>query len=331
MKANGQSISILTVTYNTKDFFEEYIESIYSGETKPGEVLVYDGGSSDGTVELIKKHQKRYPKLKLIEGENIGFAAGNNVLAAEATGHFLFLLNPDTKIDHKCLSSLLDHPEREKSLLMPKRYLFDGSFLHHGMGMDIFGYPADGDIFFADGAALFLPKKLFVDLGGFDGDYFMFQEDIDLSWRAHLYGINLVEAPKSIIYHYSGGATQSGGIKKDIRKYTTSTFKRYLGERNVLQNILKNYSILSLLIIFPLVLLFNLLEVILFTLTLNFKFVSSYLKAYVWIFSHFGIIMKKRKVVQAHRVVSDYDIIRKMSLFSSKIKYFFKFGIPKIK
>lgn len=331
MKADDQSISIITVVYNTKDFFPDYIESIYTGSIKPKEVLLYDGGSSDGTVELIKKYQKSYPEIRLFEGDNIGFAAGNNLLAEKATGHFLFLLNPDTKIDHDTLAQILKNKDKESSILMPKRFLFDGSFLHHGMGLDIFGYPTDGTIFFVDGAAIFLKRELFADLGMFDADYFMYQEDIDLSWKAHLRGIKLVTVSDAIVYHYSGGATESGGMTNNISKYTTSISKRYLGERNTLLNILKNYSFFSLLLVLPLVLLFNLLEIILFSVTLNFKFVYCYLKAYVWIFSHLGRILEKRKIVQAKRTISDSVILKKMYLGSSKIRYFLKYGIPRIK
>lgn len=331
MKVDDQTVSIITVTYNTEEFFQEYIESIISGSENPKEVLLYDAGSTDGTVKLIREYQKRHHFIKLFEGKNIGFAAGNNLLAKKATGHFLFILNPDTKINIDCLSNLLKSPDREKSLLMPKRYLFDGSFLHHGMGLDIFGYPSDGEIFFADGAAIFLRRQLFTDLGMFDEDYFMYQEDIDLSWRAQLYGIKLSAVPQAIIYHHSGGSTGTGGIKKNINEYKTNVLKRYLGERNVLQNILKNYSYFSLIIILPLVIIFNLLEVILFVVTLNFKFVFCYFRAYGWVIAHLGIIYKKRRIVQAKRKVNDFTILKKMYLGSSKIKYFLQYGIPKIK
>lgn len=326
-----QSVSIITVTYNAKEFVKEYVKTIFSGSTKPQEVLIYDGGSTDGTVEQIKKYQKLYKEIKLFEGEDIGFAAGNNLLAKKARSHFLFILSPDTKIDRHCISNLLANPHREKSILMPKRYLFDGTFLHHGMGLDIFGFPADGKIFFVDGAAIFLKRKLFINLGMFDDDYFMFQEDVDLSWRAQLDGVSLITADDAFLFHYSGGSTPSGGIKKNINDYTTNTFKRYLGERNTLQNILKNYSSSFLLIILPLVILSNLFEIIFFTITLNFKFVGCYLRAYYWVIFHLGSILKKRKIVQANRKVNDLKIISKMSLISSKLKYFFKFGIPKIR
>jgi len=326
-----QSVSIITVTYNAKNFIKDYVESIFSGITRPKEVLLYDGGSTDGTVELIKKFQKLHQEIILYEGEDIGFAAGNNLLAKKATCHFLFILSPDTKIDQYCISNLLANSRRENSILMPKRNLFDGTFLHHGMGLDIFGFPADGEIFFVDGAAIFLRRKIFLNLGMFDDDYFMFQEDVDLSWRAQLNGVSLVTAENASLFHYSGGSTPSGGIKKDISEYTTNTFKRYLGERNTLLNVLKNYSLVTLLVVLPLIFFFNLLEIILFTITLKFKFVGCYFKAYFWIISHFGSILKKRRIVQANRKVSDFVIIRKMSLINSKLKYFFRYGIPKIK
>ena len=214
---------------------------------------------------------------------------------------------------------------------MPKRYLFDGTFLHHGMGLDVFGYPADGEIFFVDGAAIFLKTKTFINLGMFDPDYFMFQEDVDLSWRAHLRGVELVTAEDASLFHYSGGSTPSGGIKKEIKNYTTNTFKRYLGERNTLQNIIKNYSFPTLLIIIPSVILFSLLEIILFTVTLNFKFVGCYLKAYGWVIINIRKILKKRRIVQAKRKVNDFMILKKMYIGSSKVQYFKKYGIPKIR
>lgn len=331
VEISEKSVSIITVTYNAKEFIKEYVETIFFGIAKPTEVLLYDGGSTDGTVELIKKYQKIHKEITLFEGDDIGFAAGNNLLAKKATGHFLYILSPDTKIDRHCISNLLANTHRENSIIMPKRYLFDGNFLHHGMGLDIFGFPADGEIFFVDGAAIFLRTELFINLGMFDDDYFMFQEDVDLSWRAQLAGIPFVTGDNSFLYHYSGGSTPSGGIKKDINEYTTNTFKRYLGERNTLLNILKNYSLPFLILILPFVILLNLMEIILFTVTMKFKFVGCYLRAYFWVISHFGSILKKRKIVQANRKVSDFKIISKMSLFSSKIKYFLKYGIPKIK
>ncbi len=328
---SDQSISIITVTYNAKNFIKDYVKSIFSGVAKPTEVLIYDSGSTDGTVERIKKYQKLHPEIHLFEGDGIGFAAGNNFLAKKATGHFLFILNPDTKIDRNCLSNLVANPFREEKILMPKRYLFDGTFLHHGMGLDVFGYPADGEIFFVDGAAIFLKTKTFINLGMFDPDYFMFQEDVDLSWRAHLRGVELVTAEDASLFHYSGGSTPSGGIKKEIKNYTTNTFKRYLGERNTLQNIIKNYSFPTLLIIIPSVILFSLLEIILFTVTLNFKFVGCYLKAYGWVIINIRKILKKRRIVQAKRKVNDFMILKKMYIGSSKVQYFKKYGIPKIR
>lgn len=325
-----KSISILTITLNNEIFMKDYFTSIFQGSRTPIEVLVYDAGSTDKTIETIKSYQKKYPGIRLIEAGNIGFAAGNNLLAEKAVGEFLFILNPDTRIDVDCLRYLVENPANHNSIVIPKQFLFSKKFLHHGVGMDIFGYPVNAKLFYADGAAIFLKAEVFKSLGMFDDDYFMFQEDIDLSWRAHLYGVKLVLEPKAFLFHYSGGSIK-GGAKTENKKYVTNIFRRYYGERNIIINILKNYSLLMILIIMPIYLLINFFEILLFAATLNFKACGVYFRAYYWIITNCKKIYKKRQIVQKNRIVSDWQILKDIYIGSSKLKFLFQVGIPNIK
>lgn len=327
----NQSISIITVFLNAEQFVQDYFDAVFQGTVLPKEVLIYDGGSTDQTTTIIKKNQKKYHQIKLFQGGNIGFAAGNNLLAEKAVGKYLFILNPDTKIKRKCLEFLANNPHKDTSILIPKQFLYDGTPIIHGVGMDMLGYPAlFKKPFFADGAAIFLTTEIFKDLGMFDPDYFVFQEDIDLSWRARLRGVTLILVPRAQLFHYSGG-TVSGGAKKEQKHYLTNTFRRYLGERNVLQNLLKNYSTPMLLIVLPINLIINIFEVIAFLITLQPQLAWCYFRAYAYIFKNFFKIMDKRKRVQGDRVISDWQILRDIYLGSSKFKLLLSVGLPKMK
>jgi len=332
----SSKISIITVTYNSelflKGYFESIAENIRGSSEFQVEVLIYDAGSSDNTVKIINDFKKSNGYIKLIEGKNIGFAAANNILAKECGGDYLFILNPDTKLDKECLHDIWKDKQRDNAILAPKQVYFDGIYLNNGVGMDIFGYPygkSGKKVFYADGAAIFIKKSIFFDLGMFDNDYFMFQEDIDLSWRAHLVGIPITKVPEAIVWHFSGGSVGGGAIKGG--KLKTKYFRRYLGERNIMMNLLKNYSLPNLLWILPINFLINIAEIILFLLLLKPGVAWQYIKAYCWILVNFKDIIDKRRKIQETRIVSDGEIMQRMYWGSSKLKILLKAGVPKFK
>lgn len=325
-------ISILTVSYNSARFLTDYFESIIkSNFFKNGkvEIILYDGGSNDDSVKIINEYKKIYNNISIFCGDNIGFAGANNLLADRARGEFLFILNPDVKLEINCLNALTNNAHKNNGIIVPMQRLFDGSFLSHGTGMDIFGYPcrANKKFFYADGAAIFIKKDIFDKLGKFDTDYFMFQEDVDLSWRAHLMAIPLYRDDEVIVYHYSGGSIEGGAIKDG--KLKTNYFRRYLGERNILTNLLKNYSLPNLIWVLPTSLIINFFEIFLYLLLFKPKVSFCYIKAYWWNIKNLHKILQKRKLIQTQRIKSDADLLKKMYWSSSKFKILLEIGIPK--
>lgn len=328
------AISIITVCYNSGQFLEDYFESIISSNLfKAGEVeiILYDGGSKDKTVEIINKYKNLHSNICLFSGDNIGFAAANNLLADKSKGEFLFILNPDTKLEINCLNTLINSIYKDSGIIIPMQRLFDGSFLSNGVGMDILGYPcmASKKVFYADGAAIFTKKEIFNRIGKFDADYFMFQEDIDFSWRAHLMAVPLHKESESMVYHYSGGSIRGGAIKDG--KFKTNYFRRYLGERNILLNLLKNYSLHNLAWVLPINLVINLSEVFLYLLLFKPKVSFCYIKAYWWNIKNLNKTLQKRNLIQMQRKKSDAALFKKMYWGSSKFKILLKIGIPKFK
>ncbi len=327
----NKKVSIIIVNYNGKHFLKDCLSSIQNQTYKNIEVIIVDNNSQDGSVPYI---QKRYPRIKLIKNNtNLGFAKPNNQGAIKATGEYLFLLNNDTELFVDTVQKLVSNYQNKSILtalqISTRKRRTAG---RAGAGVDIFGYPyieaniRKTKIFYADGAALFIKKKDFVRIGMFDEELFMFQEDVDFSWRARIMDYKIIPCWNIKLFHYFGGTAQ---VSIDSRKkYISSYFRRYMNERNIIRNILKNYSLPFL---FPILIglgVFHFLEIILFTSLGKFKVVKCYLAAYKWNLSSLKSTLSLRKVIQKKRTVSDFKILKRMYFTYAKLKVFRQLGVP---
>ena len=328
------SISIIIVTYNSSEYLGSCLYSIYSQKTSwDYEVIVFDNNSTDGTLSLIRNQFKDV--ILITSDKNIGFAAANTEAMKRSSSDTLLFLNPDTKLTESVLDSLCKEMSRydnERVIMVPMQCSYDtGAFLNCGLGMDVFGFPInEGGIekfFYADGAAILIKKKDFLDLGMFDEAHFLIHEDIDLSWKARLLGYEFKLLREAKILHKSGGSIGCGDRADNNLK--TSVFRRYHGEKNSIRNILKNYSWYNLLWVLPLIFIINLAEVILFMLIGKPEVVSSYAKAYRWNIFKLRSTLRKRKWIQSRRIISDRDIMKHMYKGSGKLRLLLKVGIPK--
>jgi GT2 family glycosyltransferase len=177
-------------------------------------VIVVDNGGSDSEVVSVEG----VGRVRLVEpGRNLGFAGGCNLGAAEATGEVLVFLNPDTVVEDGALAQLgrtLDDPA--VGIAMARLRLLDrpdllnsGGTVVHVSGLawaGRFGEPAESidgleDVAAASGAALAIRRETFAELGHFTEELFMYQEDVELSWRAHLAGLRVVVDPGADVFH----------------------------------------------------------------------------------------------------------------------------------
>lgn len=321
-------VSVIIVNWNGRKWLKECLDSLEAQTHKDFEAIIVDNNSIDKSVEFVKEN---YQQAKIIENKsNLGFATANNEAAKIAKGEYLFFLNNDTKVDSQSLSELVKEMEENPKIGISgcKTMSYDGKrHFHTGIGLDIFGYPtAKGKIFYVEGATLIIRKQLFEKLNGFDPKYFMFHEDIDLAWRVQLLGYKVVALPKAIVYHVAGGSAGGGEIHKG--RYKSSYPRRYYHERNNIRTLLKNYQVQTLLFILPCYFLINLLEVFFYLITLKFKVVYLYLKAYAWNFANLRDTLNKRAKIQESRVISDKQLMEKMYFGSGKLMAFLKVGIP---
>lgn len=329
MLAN-RKVSVVICNYNRAALLRKCLLSLKKQTYKNIEIVLVDNGSVDKSIAIAIRI---FPSIILIRNKkNNGFAEANNQGVTRATGDYILLLNNDTELFPSAIAKLLSKYE-PKSILSARQIATSNRRIQRtGAGVDIFGYPyqetalKNTKIFYADGAALFMKKSDFFRLGQFDKSLFMFQEDVDLSWRAHLMGYKIIPCWESKLLHVFGGTAEVRTDKQMV--YTTSLFRRYHNEKNVIRNIIKNYSAVSLFFLLPLLIFLHLFEMIFLICTGNQPVALCYLKAYGWNISNLRDTLSKRKFVQSKRIISDFQLFKKMYFRYAKLDVFIKLGIP---
>lgn len=335
-------VSIVMLNYNGSNYIEDCILSIKNQSYDNVETIVVDNASTD---DSLRKVENVNYDIKIVKNrENFGSAKANNIGAKEANGKYLFFLNVDTRLEKDCIKNLVLKCEKEKKVdvCACQEVSYDNFYpFDCGIGLDIFGYGypgKPGKIFYSPSSSLFIKKQIFDNIGGFDESYFMYKDDIDLCWRLHLQDYKIEQVPEAIVHHKGGGVSlaKNGTIlnprKIKNKRYIVNVKRRYLGERNTIYTLLKNYSLISLLIIIPIYLLINICEMLFFMFMMKPKIISDvYLKSYLYILKNMGKIIKKRQIVQRNRKVNDLKILKFMEKKIGKFSAFKAIGIPEIK
>lgn len=220
--SKSPELSIIIVNYNGERFLEGCLDSIQRVVTSAYEVILVDNASSDGSCNLV---QLKYAWVKLIRSRtNLGFAAGNNLGAAHASGQFILLLNNDTVLlsDLTLAVSFLkansnvgvigadmlnrDRVSQPCSGLFPnplRLIKFSSLFIKPGKHKKQFGDVA-WVVHWVQGSFLLTTGDNWRALGGLDDGYFMYVEDIDFCKRSNLRGLLTIYYPKVSYIHYGG-------------------------------------------------------------------------------------------------------------------------------
>jgi GT2 family glycosyltransferase len=235
-------LSVVIVNYNVEYFLEQCLQSVErAGRNIDMEVFVVDNNSVDGSVAMTRE---RFPWVKMIANkENVGFSMANNQAMRISQGEYILLLNPDTVVQEDTFSTCINHmdaqpkagglgvkmvdgkgiylPESKRGLPTPWVSLLKmiGLYRVFPKSKRINPYylgnlDKDGnhEIEILSGAFMFMRKEALDKVGLLDEDFFMYGEDIDLSWRIIQGGYkNLYLADTSII-HYKGESTKKGSL-----------------------------------------------------------------------------------------------------------------------
>lgn len=231
-------LSIIIVNYNTKQLTKQTLNSIYTKHYSfQYEVFVSDNGSTDGSIDMIKKE---FPQVTLIENKkNLGFSKANNVAIKKAEGKYILLLNSDTIVENDCLEKCLEYMDKHKDTgaLGCKVVLPDGKLdkackrsfptpanaFYNALKLDRlfpnskrFGkynltFLDENKIHEVDclvGAFMLVRREAIDEVGLLDEDFFMYGEDIDWCYRIKKAGWKIVYYPKGKIIHYKGGSSK---------------------------------------------------------------------------------------------------------------------------
>ncbi|MFD2727169.1 glycosyltransferase family 2 protein [Hyunsoonleella rubra] len=221
-------LSVVILNYNVRYFLELCLKSVQEAITDlDAEIIVVDNKSPDDSCTMVKQ---LFPKVKLIKNaENHGFSKGNNIGVEVAKGEYICILNPDTVVPEDIFRTMLSFCETRENLGAVGCKLIDGtgSFLPESkrnipmvnvalkklLGnskryyANHLGENDTGKVDILVGAFMFLKRKVYLEVGGFDEDYFMYGEDIDLSYSLLKAGYQNYYFGEAPVLHFKGEST----------------------------------------------------------------------------------------------------------------------------
>ena len=247
-------ISIVIVNYNGLHFLKPCLDSLYHQTYSDFEVIIVDNASTDGSASYIIEN---YPNVHLVTNLiNRGFAGGTNDGIRLSRGEYIFLLNTDTVLPPHTLERLMDAILKNSSygmygtkMLYPDGRInstgicisLSGAAWDRGMGeQDTSQYDHFDEILGPCGGAALYRRDLLKLVGGFDEDFFLFMEDVDLAIRIQQLGYHCLYVPNAVVYHHHGG---TAGVGSDI--------SIYYGNRNIIWYPIKNYPVWLLIFMIP--------------------------------------------------------------------------------
>jgi len=260
------SVSIIVVNFNGRELLKRCLTSFLATKYPNFEIIVVDNASTDGSVESIKKSFGACPRIKIVENrENFGHAEGCNIGAKVAKGKYLVFLDSDTEIklgsrlsatdEHPCVAEnwlleLVKTMEGDKSVGIAQAKMVlaeDGRQLDYvctaidalgtwaaTYGLKETGLKQNFEILAASSGCCIVGRKVFKEVGGFDPDYFIYDDDTDLSLRARLLGYKVLFVPSAVVVH-------RGGVLRGINQRTV-----HHSAKNRMCTMLKNYEFRNL-------------------------------------------------------------------------------------
>lgn len=305
-------VSCIIVTYNSATYIKACLEALTQCTYPNKEILLIDNNSKDGTLAIAKKFSSKITIHSL--STNKGYAGGHSYGISKAKSKYVFLLNPDTLVTPNFLeplvNSLLENSQRAAAQPLvllsqkPHKINLTGKVTHY-LAFDWLrdykanAHRASGPIVSFSGSGILLDKTAYQEIGGFDQNYFMYYEDSDLSWRFRLQGYALWYCSESKIFH------DYKFIPNE--QYQAFSQKVFWAERNRLYTFFKNYTLTTLLMLFPV---FILMELALLVYFLSKGLIKVKLNSYFSLWQQRKTLLKTRKKIQHSRVINDREITR---------------------
>ncbi len=244
---NDIKSTVIIPNYNGMKYIENCLESLLCEKAEINfDVIVVDNGSKDGSKELVKE---KYPQVRLIEfEENTGFCGAVNAGIRTSKSEFIILLNNDTTVEKGFVAALEDairkYPKAfsvsAKMVDMKNTSILDdaGDFycalgwaFARGKGKKSQKYEKEAQVFSACGGAAIYKKAVLDEIGIFDENHFAYLEDLDIGYRAKIYGYKNYYTPNAVVHH--AGSAVSGSKHNEFKVNLSSQNSVYVIYKNM--------------------------------------------------------------------------------------------------
>ncbi len=329
--------SVCIANYNGIGYLDACLKSILSQNFQfPFEIIIHDDASTDNSVDFILAN---YPDVQLIKSkDNVGFCISNNRMVEKAKGDFVLLLNNDTELFPNALTMLFREAQKEPAILGPAQYnaatgqridignLFD-PFLNTVPNHDT----SRRHVGMVSGGCLWIPRKIWHEIGGFPEWFHTLGEDVYLCFMANLRGYPVKALKETGFYHWVG--SNIGGGKIVEKQLKTSIWRRAYSERNRSYVMLMGYPFPIFQIIFPLHIICLFFEGLLLSLIKKDRkiFYNIYYFAILNVIYNFKKITLLRKTIQSFRRISLLTLLNFFQLKPYKLQMLIRYGLPLLK
>ena len=231
-------LSIIIINYNVKEFLQNLLHSIEKASANINkEIIIVDNASDDGSVELIKQ---RFPSCKLISNDkNLGFGKANNQALKIATGKYFLLINPDSIVSEDTFDKMIAffkknseaglagckilNPDGTLQLACRRSYpgpwtsfckvtglsnLFPRSKIFARYNLTYLDENKTYEVDAISGSFMMMRKEVYDKVGGFDEEFFMYGEDLDLCYQIKSAGYKVFYVHRTQVIHYKGESTK---------------------------------------------------------------------------------------------------------------------------
>lgn len=316
-------VTVVLPIYNGEAFLDQCLPPLFEMDYPNYNIIVVDDCSSDDTVAYLRQS---YPQVRVIElQERSGHSKACNIGIAAADAHYVYLIENHTIVKKDTLSELMNVMladeqaaicySKQLNVYSDEQIVVEGKrFAHFVVNQQCERVPLQEaqeennecpvDVSSSGTFSYLLDKTKFDAIGLFDEDYFIHIADYELTLRAKAAGYKCYYVPSSVSYHKSFVKTAGNYNYRGGRAYPA--FRTYVIARNRWLTILSHYSLSTLLVLTPALLIYELFVV---AFAIHRNVFRSYISAIFWLLTHPRIISRKRKHIQGIKRVKDADLL----------------------
>lgn len=239
--------TVVIPNYNGEKYIQKCLQSLTKQSMKPDQIIIVDNNSKDSSIEIIKNQE--IPNMRLIElTENQGFSVAVNKGIKESKSEFVILLNNDTEVQEdfiynlcnamkyddnifSCCSKMLRYDNRDIIDDAGDGYTILGWSTKFGDGKKEIYYNKQREVFSSCAGASIYRKSIFDKIGYFDENFFAYLEDVDISYRARVFGYKNYYEPSARVYHI--GSATSGSRHNEFKVKLAARNNIYLIHKNM--------------------------------------------------------------------------------------------------